>query len=117
MAVRTASVKYQSEYLLAVWEGLLDDDTDSGSAVLVAPYTNITVQAVGDFGTGGAITMQGTVDGTTWVALLDADDGEVALLDTSTRILKIMQNPLKIRPLITAGSGTVDLDIHMIASH
>lgn len=114
MAVRSAvMIDHMDGMRSAVWEGLLDDNSDSGSPVAMGNIDGLCVQVLGNFGTSGAVTMQGSNDGgTTWFSLIDTA-GTAVVLDTSTRSATIASRPLLIRPLITAGSGTVDLDVYL----
>lgn len=115
MAERAVTVVPQMDRALyALWEGLLDDDTDTGKPVRVGGYTHLTFHVFGDFGTAGAITIQGSNDGTNWDELRD-QAGNDAVLDTDDRVIRTFESPLYVRPAITAGSGTVDLDVAMVA--
>jgi hypothetical protein len=102
MAVRSGNVvRANSGSLSVVWSGLLNTDTGGGADV--GSLKSMSVQAVGTFGVGGTVTMQGSNDGVTWGAL------PTALTMTDGALKTIAGGPRFIRPNITAGDGTTSL--------
>jgi hypothetical protein len=92
---------------LIEWEGLADGDT--GVEVESLAFADRTVQVIGTFGAGGELTMEGSNDGTNWVTLTDyAGD---AIVFTAAGMSVVLENPFYIRPNVTAGDGTTDLDV------
>jgi len=91
------------------WEGL--DSDDSGAVQQLSDYADRTVQVVGTFGSGGSISLQGSNDGTTWAILTDPTG--VALTFTSTGLRAVTEATRYVRPLVTAGDGTTDLDVYL----
>src|SRR4051812_47544385 len=95
------------------WLGLAAN-ADVGQALGVdfSAYQDRSVQVVGTFGTGGAITMQGSNDGgTTWSILTDPLGNN--LVFSAAGMKQITELPEQIRPAVTAGTGTSALDIHL----
>lgn len=97
----------QRDIVLVTWTGLLNGDT--GSAVGLANFADKTMQVTGTFGSGGSVTMQGSNDGTNWFTLVDPQGN--ALTKTSAAGELILENPVYIRPNVTAGDGTTSLAV------
>ncbi len=93
------------------WENLVNGDT--GAPVLVARYPDKTVQVIGTFGSGGDVDIDGSPDNTTWGQLTDPQGTVISIQDNLP--LVIAESPLWIRPEVTAGDGTTDLDVTIIA--
>ena len=87
------------------WVGLLNGDT--GDAVEMAAWPDRSVQVHGTFGTGGSITFQGSNDGTNWFALTDPQGN--AITKTAAGLEAVTELTRYIRPSVTAGDGTTDL--------
>jgi len=87
------------------WPALANGDTGEACDVVALP--DKTVQVVGTFGTGGSITMQGSNDGTNWATLTDPLGNDITF--TATGLKTLLENPLYIRPIVTAGDGTTSL--------
>ena len=114
MAVRSAAIseaKGFGEYAHVItWEGLLNGDTGSP---IEMPGSHIrSVQIVGTFGVGGSITIQGSNDGVNYVALTDPQGN--ALTKTSAGLESVQELTKYIRPSVTAGDGTTDLDVFLL---
>lgn len=93
------------------WETFTPSDTN-GIAVGMGAYPDRSVQVLGNFGTAGEITIQGSLDGgTTWATLTDPQGN--ALVFTSAKIEAITELVPLIRPIRSAGTGAVDLDVYM----
>lgn len=108
MAVRSGlSVALLDGAMKVSWSGLLQSSADTGTGELIGGFRDKTVQIAGTFGAGGAVTIQGSNDGTNWATL--NDDQGVALVITTTVPRVIAQNPIYIRPSVTAGDGTTNL--------
>lgn len=102
-----------NKYVIKVtWEGITTTNSD-GDWIELPHYPEKTIQIDGNFGTGGELTIQGkNVDSYTPFVLSDFR-GE-SLVKLANYGGNISENPLKIRPVLTAGSGSVDLDITII---
>ena len=93
------------------WAGLANGDT--GAPLQMSSHPDKTVQLIGTLGTGGTLTLQGSNDGTNWFTLSDAAGTDIVL--TSLDGVTIMENPLYIRPNITAGDGSTLLSVILVA--
>lgn len=110
MATRSATVSRPSgsgpsgrtgSYVKIVWSGITEND--DGEAVSRPSYPDKTVQGAGDFGANGAITMEGSPDGTNWGTLRDHAGTDIIITDETPRL--IAENTLWIRPRATAGTA------------
>ena len=97
--------------LVASWEGITEADT--GAAIEVIGWDRLTVQVLGDFDASGAITMQGSNDGTTWATLNDVEGAAVVL--TAASIVQLQEHPRYVRPTASAGTA-VDMDVYLVGS-
>lgn len=98
---------------VAVASWLAVTEADTGSGLALARFPDKTVQVTGDFTTSGAITMQGSNDGSTWATLHDPQGSELVLTDSSLKL--ISENPLYIRPTATAGTA-VSMNVYVVGS-
>lgn len=96
-----------TNFVLVTWSGLLNGE--AGDALTLPFYADKTVQILGTFGSGGTIVIEGSNDGTNYATLTDPSDN--ALSKGAASIETIMQNPLYIRPRVTAGDGTTNLTV------
>lgn len=115
MAERTASVTKletfgDTECNMVVWSGLLNGDT--GSAIQMPGSADRSIQITGTFGTGGSITIQGSNNGTDFVALTDPQGN--AITKTSAAIEQVSEVTRYIRPSVTAGDGSTSLVVTML---
>lgn len=93
------------------WEGFAASG-DVGTSVELAGYPDRSVQVLGNFGTGGEITIQGSNDGgTTWATLTDPQGN--ALTFTAAGLEAITELVGQIRPTASEGSGA-DIDVYMM---
>lgn len=92
------------------WTGL--DSDDSGSPAQMADFPDKTVTITGTFGTGGAISIQGSNNNTNWFSLTDPQGNPIE--KTAAAMELITENPLYIRPLVTAGDGTTSLTVQVL---
>lgn len=97
--------------VLATWAELAngDDGTDFANVLL----SRKTVQVVGTFGEGGTVVLQGSNDGTNYVTLTDADGGDISF--DAAGMVDIRENPRFVRPDVTAGDGTTELTVLLVA--
>ena len=93
------------------WTGLLNGDV--GSPAELAAYSDQSVQLVGTLGTGGKCVIQGSNDGTNWATLNDPQGNILEL--TALKIEAIAELVRYVRPNITAGDGTTNLSVIMLA--
>lgn len=98
----------ENDHFTAKWTGL--DADDAGTAVTPPSCDIITCQLLGTLSTGGAVTMQGSMDGTTWGTLHTAG-GTDCVLNSLGQILAIVESPLYVRPLSTGGDGSTSMTV------
>lgn len=110
MAVRTGNFTYNANNSFdIVWLGITE--ADEGSPVqLPGAVRNVTVQAVGDFTTSGAVTLQGSNDAAAYSALQDPAGTDIVM--TTTKVWRLDSFPARIKPVATAGTA-VSMDIYM----
>ena len=87
------------------------DSDDSGIPIEVVDYTDRTVTVTGTFGAAGSVTLQGSNDGTNWFALTDPQGN--AITKTAAGMELVVEAPVYIRPLVTAGDGTTSLTVKL----
>lgn len=107
MAVKPATVETNNFGVVVVtWTDV--DSGDTGQPVLLAQYSDKTVQLIG---TSTDVAIEGSNDGTNWAELSDPA-GNPILLATSGQIETILQNPLYVRPIAANGA---DLTVILVA--
>ena len=114
MATVTGAMIVDDRAVIVMWEGLGSDD--DGKPADIRDFTHKTVQVSGTFGSGGSINLEGSNDGTTWAILDDKDGAAITLTAAGMVAVDPTQVPLHIRPHVTAGDGTTDLDVILTAS-
>lgn len=92
---------------LVTWTGLLNGD--DGAPVQWVDYADRCVQAIGTFGAGGSITMQGSNDGTNWATMADPQGNNLTF--TAAKLEQVLELPRYVRPIVTAGDGTTNLTV------
>ena len=90
------------------WEGLLQGD--DGSPVEISQFPDKSVHSDGSYTSTGAIAMQGSNTGTAWFALTKPGGAEISLTADTVGAM-IVENPRFIRPLVTDGDGSTDIDV------
>jgi hypothetical protein len=112
MAERSAVAnKLHPQYISVSWTGLLN--TDTGSGFDAEDMADRTVQVFGTFSTGGAMTFQGSNDGTNWFTLTDTVGAAIVLTAAGGKV--VAEAPRFVRPNITAGDGSTNLSVLMVA--
>jgi hypothetical protein len=106
-AVTRTDIKAAVPAAVFAWTGL--DLDDSGIQIECVDYVDRTVAITGTFGVGGSVTLQGSNDGSNWFALTDMQAN--AITKTAAGMELVMEAPLYIRPLVTAGDGTTSLTV------
>lgn len=101
------------------WAGLLN--TDTGAPVHVPLHADITVQALGTLGTGGVVTIEGTLDTvevppTASYGILQKPDSTPLTLTAIGMIRQALEHPVQIRPNITAGDGATNFTVRLICT-
>ena len=112
MAVRAVKVTKLGDGTIELkWEGLLNGDT--GAWAHFARYPDKTMQVIGTFSIGGTCTLEGSNDaGTTAGAVHDAQGAAIApsVGATENDVAVLAESPQALRPNITAGDGSTDVD-------
>ena len=95
-----------------LWETLTTTN-DTGSNLEMPGSSDRSVQVIGSFGAGGTLVIQGSNDnGTTWHTLNDPQGN--ALSFTTAKTEAVLELTRLIRPFISGGDGTTDLDVYML---
>ena len=90
--------------------------TDVGAPIQQAAWSEKTWHAVGTFGAGGNITIEGSNDGTNW-SPISTRQGTTPLNLTAALAMNTSQDrPVFLRPRVTAGDGTTSLTV-IVACH
>ena len=93
------------------WEAL--KNTDDGNEVICAQFPIKSVQVLGTFSGPATVIMEGSNDGgTTWAPLTDKQGSAISF--TSAGIAAIEENMERIRPLLTAGDASADIDVIVV---
>lgn len=112
MAVRSLLVTpgFRGEITRVRWTGLLTGDT--GEPLSMAQFFDRSIQVVGTFGPGGTLIIEGSNDGGgTYSTLTDVIGNNLSL--TSSALRQVSELPEYLRPRVTGGDGTTDLDVYM----
>ncbi len=100
------------------WETVTDGDVGSpiyekqGSTV----FSDKTVHIKGTPGVGFALDIEGSNDNITWVTLRNTHDNADLTFSalTADELHGILENPRYIRPNISGGDGTTDIDVIIV---
>lgn len=114
--VQTATERIAgADYISVLWETLTTTNAD-GQAFSGIGYGRRSVQLTGTLSTGGEMTLQGSNDGgTTWATLSDIYGNAIVL--TALGIVEVGELTGLIRPFISNGDGSTDLDVTMFAKY
>lgn len=85
----------------------------TGTPVQLSKFGDKTVSVTGVLGVGGTLKIQGSNDNTNWFDLTDPQGN--ALSFTALGMEAITENPMYIMPKVSAGNGTTNFDVIMIA--
>lgn len=91
-----------------LWE-LLTTTNDTGSAVGGMGARQLTVHAFGTWGAGGNVNIEGSNDGTNWDVI--DDEGGTPIAFGANGFAALPVSPRFVRPFVTAGDGTTDVDV------
>lgn len=94
---------------LVTWTGLKFTTADSGDPVQWVDCADRCVQVLGTFGVGGSLTIEGSNNGVDFLALSDPQGNPLTF--TSSRIEQVLELPRYVRPRVTAGDATTNLDV------
>lgn len=112
MAIITPTIEQIGERTMrCTWANMALGDT--GKPLDWPAFMDRSVQVKGTFGASGAVTIEGSNDGTTFVALSDPRGNNLAI--STARIEQVEDCAYQMRPNITAGDGTTSLTIVLFA--
>lgn len=108
----SVSQPYRLSHQIFVWSGLANGDDGNGADYGFGAGGR-TVQVGGTFGVGGNLAVEGSNDGTTWYTLNDLAGSALGTI-TAAGLHSIREEPLYIRPHVTAGDGTTSLTVTLV---
>lgn len=98
---------------VVLWETLTPTNGNGTPITLSGVVIDLIAQAKGTFGASATITMQGSLDGgATYFTLKDPNDSDATL--TAAGGVAIRDKPLLIRPALTNGDGSTDIDVYLM---
>jgi hypothetical protein len=92
------------------WEGLLQND--DGAALQVDEFHHITIHGFGSFSGGAGLNILGSNSGTNFAVTKKHDVGSMIL--TADSVETLLTEPRFIKPSITSGNGSTDIDCWVI---
>ena len=92
------------------WSNMANGDT--GQPIEMPGSADRTIQVSGTFGSGGALTLQGSNNGSVWATLTDPQGNDIVI--TSAKIETITEITRYMRPNVTAGNGSTSLNVSML---
>ena len=96
-----------------VWETLTTTNRP-GQGVQLARAPDKTVQVFGVFGASASIAIEGSNDeGTTWFPCHDITNTVITLAAAGGVL--VIENPKMIRPVLSNGDGSTDVDVYIVA--
>ena len=103
-----------SGVILVKWEGLTKATDDTGEPFICPHFADKSVQLSGTLGAAGACTIEGSnmKDSPTYATLSDPQGNTLVL--TTLKIEQVLENVYLVRPSITAGDATTDLDVYLL---
>ena len=102
--------------ILVRWLTLTDDGSDTGQPFVCPAFADKSIQLIGTLGAAGQCTIEGSnMPSTPTYATLNDMQGQ-ALVMVALGIETVLENTYLVRPSITAGDGTTDLDVYMLVS-
>lgn len=118
MATRAKSVAhlqtFGDEVDIVTWSGLLQPSSDDGEPYECPGAADRSVQVQGTLGTGGAVAIEGSNNGTNYVTLTDPQ-GNALSINAIGRIEAIAEVTRYVRPRVTAGDGATDFTVTLLA--
>lgn len=89
------------------WAAMVNGDV--GQALELPWFSDRTVQVYGTFGTGGKVTVQGSLDGNNWATLSDPLGNDLDISSAAQSIASILELTRYIRPAVLNGDGSTSL--------
>ena len=100
-----------SRTILMTWTGLANGD--EGTSIPFSQYTDKSIQVTGIFGPGGSVRFEGTNNGVDWGVLTDPQGNPLDV--TTAKIEMVTEATWLVRPRVTAGDGTTNLSVTLLA--
>jgi len=95
-----------------LWENLINGD--DGEPLYLPQHSDKTVQVIGTFGVGGTCLIEGScMTVTPTYGTLNDSQGN-ALSFTAAKLETVLEDPYIIRPRVSAGDVTTDLDVYIL---
>lgn len=116
MATTLTSVSYPSDNFVGAFRAASWTlaNGESGDPLTLPNFSDRSVQVLGTFGSGGSVTIQGSIDGTNWNTLTDPQGN--ALTKTAAALEAVSEATPYIRPTCTAGDGTTAITVLIFAT-
>jgi hypothetical protein len=96
--------------LIATWPAMANGD--DGEPIKFSQYADKSMQATGIFGVGGSVVLEGSNDGENYAPLRDQSGNQLVL--NSPGIEMVTQATLYVRPRVTAGDGTTQINVILL---
>lgn len=104
--------RFGQDYRVVTWSNLQPSDT--GEAFEFVQWADRSVQVAGDFGAGGAVVLEGTLDGVNYHTLTDAQGALLSFSAASRQLRLVSELPRWVRPRVTAGDGSTNLTVTLL---
>lgn len=116
MATRSFSIEriqsFRDDAVVVVWTGLLNGD--DGFQYENVGRADRSIQFTGTFGAGGTIVLEGSNNGVNYVTL--SDPSSIAISKTAASIEAVLELMRFVRPRVTGGDGTTNLQARLLCS-
>jgi hypothetical protein len=96
--------------VVATWANM--GNGDHGQAIELANFADRSVQVIGDFGAGGNVRIEGSLDGTHYSPLTDPQGNNLDI--NAEKIEAITEVVRYVRPRVTSGDATTTLTVIML---
>lgn len=112
MAVIQPNINSTGGRDLVVWETITSADTAQAYEPSMVRMALASIQVVGTFDSA-TVVLQGSNDGNTWVSLNDAYNDPISF--TATGEASLWTGVRYVRPSVSGGGGSQDLDVYLVA--
>lgn len=106
---KTTIATGNSRSVVIQWASLANGD--DGGVIPFSQYADKSVQVTGVFGVAGSVLLEGSNDGTNYVALTDVQGNALAF--TSAQIKQVTEISAFTRPRVTGGDGDTLLTVSL----
>lgn len=97
---------------VVTWGPMTFSGSDVGLPIEMPGSSDRSVQVIGTLGVGGSVRLEGSNDGTNYVAL--NDPSSAALDIASLKIEAVLELTRFVRPRVTAGDGSTSLTVILL---